>query len=405
MSVLVGALLFYSYSASAATLAEKQLIFTDGGALDGSEASANQGVGLLSPGAITDISYYLSWNGTGSAPSVSARLYCSNTNTYGAADCGQTDSVAQTISGTSATLYTFHFASPITINTAKYYAIGLNFTGSGGAQIKYYGSATNAWRGTTTETKCFSAGICGTLADIYFYFTVNAVNGISITYPVSGSTGLGNFGLWKLNYGITTSTNAFINVFVNTTSTVSQANYLWYDQEPATGDAGTYSTVMNRLDINRYASGTTYYAKAYLYSNTAGGATVLAESAVVSFDIGDVDSDFVFEPVDAPFLLGTGGGESSVLCSKAPFAYWCDFTDIINTLTATTTSSSIPTLSISIPSVNGGASTSIDIISKTGVENTIGSGTVALMRNLILYGLYIAAGLYVWERIKHFKFH
>lgn len=409
-SSLAGVLIFsflfggIEFASADAYLPERQLIFSDSGALDGAEASAHQGVGLLSAGSITAISYYLSWNGTGSAPSVAARLYCSSSNVYGSADCGQTDTVTQVVSGTSATLYTFSFASPISINTSKYYAIGLNFTGSGGAQLRYHGSVENAWRGTTTETKCFIAGICGTLSDIYFRISATAGNSIAFVYPVSGSTNLQNFGLWKLDYSLATSTNsAYINIFVNSTSTVSQTSYMVYDQEPVSTFAGYHGATLNRLHFSDYASGTTYYAKAYLMGTSG---SVLASSAVINFSIDDVGAELYFPVVDTPFLNQSTEEASEAenfLRQKFPFAYFYELSDLYSTAVSTSTNA-LPLLAFSVP-FPVGSSTSITVLSSSTLRNTMGSDNFDALYLLEGYAIYGMTAYYFINRIRNLRLH
>jgi len=412
-SVLVGALLFYGYSksAEAATLTQQQLVSDTGGSFAGGIASALQGIGTGYTGTISAISVYLEWDGAGTQPATSTsasfqlRLgHCSNTamSTSCASDA---DAPELTIT-TGKNLYTFTFSSPVSMDSSKYYYIGTNYT-SVGSQVKFYGSANNTFQGDTNNSeKCWTTTFCTGLKDIYFYITGTPGDAISITYPTDGSTGLTNFGLWKVNYSLANTVgSSFINIFVNTTSTVSQSNYSWYDQEPENKTAGAYSTVLNRLHNDSYASGTTYYAKAYLYKAETVGATILASSAVVSFDIGDPTTEQTFESLpDLPFILPTGGGNVYPACTKFPFSYWCDFVNLWAGLTATSTTDTVPTLSITLPSMTGGASTTVSVISASNINTQIGSGTVSLMRSLIQYGLWIAFGFYVYERIKNLKF-
>jgi len=228
-------------------------------------------------------------------------------------------------------------------------------------------------------------------------------NVINIAYPITGSTGLLNFGLWYVNYGLATSTpsgSAGVKIFVNTTSTVSDTNYLWYDQESKNGTADFYpNSPLNRLDqiaLGGYTSSTTYYAIAELIGDSG----VLATSPVINFSIGNADTALVFPTFNNP--LNASSTEPSRICTKAPFAYWCDLVALYNALTPTSTSSTLPVVGFTFLNVNASGTTStISVISQANVTSMMGATTVTLMRYLLVAGIWGSVIIYLWERIKH----
>jgi len=400
-AVLLGALLFYGYSASAAVIEQ----WAPTGNLEnigqGGDSTANTYDGFIFtvpiPTTITTI--------TLKTPQAQG-LVSPNSMDYALISSAGTVLASQTVTNqptiAAATEYTIDV--PDTAVAAGTYFFGSNYN-SGTGVVKGYTSSTSAYYtgGCLFEnqaTTTFSLASCsGEKRSVYFKINNTNTNAINITYPVDGSTGMDNFGLWNIAY-YTDTDNTFTNIYVHTTSTVSNGNYLFLDQEPNFDSNGVLKTkVLNRLNSQSYASGTTYYAKAYLY----GTSSLLATSPTISFSIGDVDEELIFPVLPTPnFILGAEDNTASELCTKFPFSYWCDFTAIWAGLTATTTSSSLPVLAIVLPTGSGSATTSIPIISASGISTWLGASTVALMRSLIQLGLYLAFGLYVYERIKHF---
>jgi len=93
----------------------------------------------------------------------------------------------------------------------------------------------------------------------------------------------------------------------------------------------------------------------------------------------------------------------TALCTKFPFAYFCDLKQIYST-TISTSTGQLPVLSISLPSMTGsGASTSLTIISSSTVQNTIGSTTFNALYTLIEWGAWLTLAYYFYDRIRHLK--
>jgi len=404
LSVIVGALLFYGYSAKAAIIEQ----WAPTGNLEnigqGGDSTANTYDGFIFtipiPTTINTI--------TLKTPQAQG-LVSPNSMDYALINASGTVLFTQTITNqptiAAATEYTLDVTD--TSVPAGTYFFGSNYN-SGTGVVKGYTSSTSAYYTggclfNNQVTSTFSLANCsGVYQSVYFKINNTNTSAINITYPADGATGLNNFGLWNIAY-FTDTDNTFTNIYVHTTSTVSNSNYLFLDQEPNLDSNGVLKTgVLNRLDSSDYTSGTTYYAKAYLY----GTSSLLASSPVISFSIGDTEAELTFPVFENPsFLLSVGDSNTSAeICTKFPFSYWCDFTDLWATLTATTTSSSLPVLAITLPTGSGSATTSIPIISASGINTWLGASLVSGMRELIRFGLWLAFGLYVYERIKHYKF-
>jgi len=358
------------------------------------------GTGLV--GSVSSLTMYVS--GSTSLSRGPTIYRCDNTNISSCTNQATYSGSSVTLTS-SPQLQTFTF-TPFTLDPAKYYYIVLTGPG-GGTNMQLYGNSDGTFyaNGVAGDWDGSTVAASGSVADFYFVLAGSFSDSIAITYPVSGSTNLPNFGLWGVQYGVAQNQpSTWINVFVNTTSTVSASNYLWFDQEIKNGTAGFYTDFLNRLPQTLgggYVSSTTYYAQAVLYSATS----TLATSAVINFQIGNTGADLVFAP--PPSLLpGQGTGPVSSYCLKAPFAYWCDLVAIYNTLTPTSTTSTIPTLSISIPDVHGAAgntSTTISIISAANINNTLGASNVALLRQILQYGLWGTFVIYLIERIRYLQ--
>ena len=303
--------------------------------------------------------------------------------------------------------YTVTFGTPVTL-TAGTYFFGSHYNSGVGVVMGYQSAGlyaggcnySNELAGTA-----FTITSCSSPSDIYF--KVNSGNGnyINITYPTNGSSGLENFGLWRLTYQISTTTSqAWLDIYVNTTSTVSAGNYLWFDQEFRGGTAGYYDTVMNRLDPQTgsgYASGTTYYAKAYLYSSNG----QLASSDVVSFSIGNVSVAQTFPTFNNPFLAQTSSSTDifrEKLRNKAPLAFLYDIVDIINSA-QTSSTNSFPTIVLKPFPASSSLYTALTIVSSSSFTY-VGSSNLQLVRDIIGYLFWAGFLSLVYFQVKR-MFH
>jgi len=381
-----------------------------GTAISGGRAAYSQTLGTGISGTLASTTLYLSDSGGLSNITPAITLECYDDSAYGTYNGGCSNQFGLPAEN-GVGKHSVSVASVFTFQDTKYYRLGVGCTAgcSGGTNpnlITYGANFNNYLNGNfaakLTPTSTPALG----LTDMYFVLEGAFGNSITITYPPTGSTNLANFGLWYINYSLATTqtnNNAAVRIFVNSTSTVSDTSYLWFDQETKNGTAGGYTnSVLNRLPqeaFGGYVSSTVYYAVAKLYGN----AGVLATSPVVNFSVGNVDAELIF-PTFQSSLFATST-EPSRLCTKAPFAYWCDLAAIYSTLNASSSSSTIPALSITLPIPNGHgyASTSIAIISAANINSTLGAGNVSLLRQILVYSLWAGLALYIIERIRHIK--
>lgn len=412
VAILIGALLFIGYkSVYAATLfsqtnsdtATPNSTTLGGTAISGGTYPYFQKLGGNLSGTIATSTVYLATSGGLGSMTLGVKIQCYDDSAYttynsGCSSSNPTKVIAQNTSKTS-----YDFATPLTLSSTKYYALGVgcNSSCSGGTNTNLltYGANFNSYASGDFSTSTLN------ITDAYFSFSGDFGNSIALIYPATGSTNLVNFGFWRVGYSLATSqSGVIVDVFVNTTSTVSDVNYLWFDQETKPGLTGLYydtNITRNEQLLNGgYASGTTYYAVAKVYSNSS----LLATSATINFSIGSTTAGTqVFQAFAQPAGLISQGGQGSQLCAKFPFSYFCDFVTIWSTLNGTSTTNSLPVLALTMVLPNH-ATTSIPIISASGVTTLLGSNNISLMRDLIKYGLWIAFGLYIYERIKHHQF-
>jgi len=412
LSVLIGAMLFIGYERThAATLLSQTNADTatpnsttlGGTAISGGTYPYFQKLGGNLSGTIATSTVSLATSGGLGSMTLGVKIQCYDDSAYTTYNSGCSSANPTRVIAQNTTKASYDFATPLTLNSTKYYALGIgcNSSCSGGTNTNLlaYGANFNGYAAGDFSTSTLN------ITDAYFSLSGDFGNSVSILYPATGSSGLVNFGFWRVGYTLATSqSSVLVDVFVNTTSTVSDVNYLWFDQETKPGFTGlSYDTNITRneqLLNGGYVSSTTYYAIAKVYSSSS----LLATSAVVSFSIGNATAGTqVYQAFAQPGTLVSQGGQGSQVCGKFPFSYFCDFVTIWSTLNGTSTTNSLPVLALTMRLPNNTTS-SIPIISASGVTTVLGAGNVSLLRDLIKYGLWIAFGLYIYERIKHHNF-
>jgi len=320
---------------------------------------------------------------------------------FGNVIASKNDTTTTTASNTE---FTIEFSSPIEVAAGTYF-FGQHRNSGTGMVLGYEVAGEYAFGcryDNQVASANFSLSSCTSANDVYFKLNTSGTDSIQILYPDSGSSGIDNFGLWQISKTTAAAYNSgFVNIYVAATSTVSQSNYDWFDQVQSNFNLGTQTLLVPRLN-GSYASGTTYYAAAYMYS----GSTLLASSTISNFSIGDTDEEIVFTDFidiipSAGLDFSTSTADSSV-CVRFPFSYFCDFVDLWSGFNATSTTDSLPVLSFEILLPDRTTST-IPIISASNINSTLGASNVALMRSLIQYGLWLAFGYYVYSRIKNHR--
>jgi len=364
-------------------------------------AQTIQGLGALNPGTITGMKLYFNCGSSGTAV---ARIASYTNNTYGAGLVAYT-SDTQTLSSGSA-IYTFNF-SPITINTALFYSIGVNST-TGCSSGKLKGSSDgNSYVDDTTTYKCFS-GSCAPVKDIYFEMIApgDQPDSISITSPVNATSTV-DFGLFQGTFNsISTSSPRFVQVnYGYTSSTMTQ-----HDAEPHTLQSGGVNESWVVQKLGQLQTGT-IYAQASLYDLAGTGFS--ATSTIISFTLTTSGNPYFPTVPNSTSTLASstiscdpsaGNFFTNGICNIIVWAFippQSDFDNFSNLKTAIGTKPPFGYFTALDTAFTGLSSSTTSTVS---FGNFTGISFFDDLKSFLAWPLWFLFGWWVFNKFRHFKF-
>jgi len=235
------------------------------------------------------------------------------------------------------------------------------------------------------------------------YVSPNPINPFSDWQIQFNNFGAGNNYIFQIRAGTASTT-----INSATTTCTSWDSCKEFKLNTQVGGSSGYVYIptgfLNPLELDTTSN---YYWKIYLYDNNILSQTLLTSSTISyaytflstsTTNIIDTSNphgegsiyfeDFEYDPT-------TNTGICNQLGNKFPFAYFCDITDVFETLTDDG-GDELPTLTVNLGTMAG----TTTVISKTIADDLFGSSNITLVKTLITAMLYIGLGLYYYTRIK-----